>query len=185
MIPKDKAFKLIKIYMYVCEQYDVNLYNYCLRYRNNSVPVFSGLEILTIYLFVGSKQHYTKIKEIHNFAKDYLLEWYPKLISYQTCNYRLNRMVGAVTELSKQLLGSHKPEDCDEDTLIVDSLPIMTCTSTGTGPVKSRLKLQTRDTVLQRISTTMVLSCTLSVCDVVDTCRSLIRLSYPLHLKMT
>ena len=88
MIPKDRAFKLIKICMYVCERYDVNLYNYSQRCSNNSVPVFS----------------------------------------YQTFNYRLNRMVGAVTELSKQLLGSHKPEDCDEDTLIVDSLPIMTCT---------------------------------------------------------
>ncbi len=109
MIPKDKAFKLIKIYMYVCEQYDVNLCNYCQSYSNNSVPVFSDQEILTIYLFVGSEQHYTKIKEIHNFAKDYLLDWFPNLISYQTFNYRLNRMVGAVTELSKQLLGSHKP----------------------------------------------------------------------------
>lgn len=140
MIPKDKAFKLIKIYMYVCEQYDVNLYNYCQRYSNNSVPVFSDQEILTIYLFVGSEQHYTKIKEIHNFAKDYLLEWFPKLVSYQTFNYRLNRMAGAVTELSKQLLGSHKPEDCDEDTLLVDSLPIMTCTGRNrTGKVATEI----------------------------------------------
>ncbi len=111
--------------MYVCEQYDVSLCNYCQRYSNNSVPVFFYQEILTIYLFVGSEQHYTKIKEIHHFAKDYRPDWFPDMISYQTFKYRLNRMVGAVTELSMQLLCSHKPEDCDEDTLLVDSLPIM------------------------------------------------------------
>ena len=48
-------------------------------------------------------------------------------MSYQTFNYRLNRMAGAVTELSSQLLSMFKPSDCQEDTVIVDSLPIITC----------------------------------------------------------
>lgn len=128
MIPKDKSLKLIKIYMYVCKQYEENLRYYCQRYSNNSVPVFSDEEILTIYLFVGSEQRYTRVKEIHNFAKEYLLDWFPRLVSYQTFNYRLNRMTGAVTELLKQLTGTYKPADCDEDTIVVDSMPIMTCT---------------------------------------------------------
>lgn len=127
MIPKDKALKLIKIYMYVCKQYDENLKYYCQRYSNNSIPVFTDQEILTIYLFVGSEQRYTRLKEIHKFAKEYLLDWFPGLISYQTFVYRLNRMVGAMTELLKQLTSSYKPDGCDEDTLIVDSMPIMTC----------------------------------------------------------
>lgn len=127
MIPKDKALKLIKIYMYVCKQYDENLKYYCQRYSNNSVPVFTDQEILTIYLFVGSEQRYTRLKEIHKFAKEYLLDWFPGLVSYQTFVYRLNRMVGAVGELLKHLMVSHKPEDCDEDTLVVDSMPVMTC----------------------------------------------------------
>lgn len=128
MIPKDKALKLIKIYMYVCKQYDENLKYYCQRYSNNSIPVFTDHEILTIYLFVGSDQRYTRLKEIHKFAKEYLLGWFPGLTSYQTFVYRLNRMVGAITELLKQLTSSYKPDGCDEDTLIVDSMPIMTCT---------------------------------------------------------
>lgn len=37
-------------------------------------------------------------------------------------------MTGAVIELLKQLISTHKPADCDDDTLIVDSLPIMTST---------------------------------------------------------
>ena len=127
MISKDKALKLIKIYMYVCKQYDENLKYYCQRYSNNSVPAFTDQEILTIYLFVGSEQRYTRLKEIHKFAKEYLLDWFPGLVSYQTFVYRLNRMPGAIGELLKHLIVSHKPEDCDEDTLIVDSMPIMTC----------------------------------------------------------
>ncbi|MGM9735181.1 MAG: transposase [Candidatus Cryptobacteroides sp.] len=127
MISKDKALKLIKIYMYVCKQYDENLKYYCQRYSNNSIPVFTDQEILTIYLFVGCEQRYTRLKEIHKFAKEYLLDWFPGLISYQTFVYRLNRMVGAITELLKQLTSSYKPDGCDEDTLIVDSMPIMTC----------------------------------------------------------
>lgn len=91
---------------------------------NNSNPQFSDQEILTIFLFVGSEQRYTRIKEIHSFAKEYLLDWFPGLVSYQTFVYRLNRMVCAVGELFKHLVVSYKPEDCDEDTLIVDSMPI-------------------------------------------------------------
>lgn len=127
MISKDKALKLIKIYMYVCKQYDENLKYYYQRYSNNSIPVFTDQEILTIYLFVGSEQRYTRLKEIHKFAKEYLLAWFPGLVSYQTFVYRLNRMAGAIEELLKHLIVSYKPEDCDEDTLIVDSMPIMTC----------------------------------------------------------
>lgn len=127
MIPKDKAQKLIKIYMYVCSKYDETLNCYCQRYSNNSKPLFSDQEILTIYLFVGSEQRYTRIKEIHSFAKEYLLDWFPGLVSYQTFVYRLNRMVGAVQELLKHLVKSYKPADCDENLVIVDSMPIMTC----------------------------------------------------------
>lgn len=128
MIPKDKSLKLIKTYMYVCNLYDESLKYYCQRYSNNSTPIFSNQEILTIYLFVGSEQRYTRIKDIHSFAKEYLLDWFPGLISYQTFNYRLNRMVCAVNELVKQLTSTFKPTDCDNETLLVDSMPIMSCT---------------------------------------------------------
>lgn len=60
------------------------------------------------------------------FAKEYLLDWFQTLVSYQTFVYRLNRMNGAVMELLKQLISAYKPTDCDDDTLIVDSLPRMT-----------------------------------------------------------
>ena len=113
--------------MYICDMYEQSLKYHCQRYSNNSKPLFSDEEILTIYFFVGHEQKYTLIKDIYNFAKEYLREWFPKLVSYQTFNYRLNRMAGAVTELSSQLLSMFKPSDCQEDTVIVDSMPIITC----------------------------------------------------------
>ena len=127
MIPKDKEYRLIKIYMYICDMYEQSLKYHCQRYSNNSKPLFSDEEILTIYFFVGHEQKYTLIKDIHNFAKEYLRDWFPNLVSYQTFNYRLNRMAGAVRELSSQLLRMFRPSDCQDDTVIVDSMPIITC----------------------------------------------------------
>ena len=53
MIPKDKEYRLIKIYMYICDMYEQSLKYHCQRYSNNSKPLFSDEEILTIYFFVG------------------------------------------------------------------------------------------------------------------------------------
>ena len=113
--------------MYICDMYEQSLKYHCQRYSNNSKPLFSDEEILTIYFFVGHEQKYTLIKDIHNFAKEYLRDWFPNLVSYQTFNYRLNRMAGAVRELSSQLLRMFRPSDCQDDTVIVDSMPIITC----------------------------------------------------------
>ena len=99
--------------MYVCSQYKETLNCYCHKYSNNPTPQFSDEEILTIFLFVESEQRYTRIKEIHSFAKQYLLDWFPGLDSYQTFVYRLDRMIGAGTN--------------QESDSIVNSLPIMTC----------------------------------------------------------
>ncbi len=105
MIPKDKEYRLMKIYMYICDMYEQCLKYHCQIYSNNSKPLFSDEEILTIYFFVGYEQKYTFIKDIHNFAKEYLRDWFPNLVSYQTFNYRLNRMASAVSKLSSQHRG--------------------------------------------------------------------------------
>ena len=48
MIPKDKVNRLIKIYMYICDMYEQRLKYHCQRYSNNSKPLFSDEEILTM-----------------------------------------------------------------------------------------------------------------------------------------
>ena len=113
--------------MYICDLYDRELKFCCQRYSNNSKPVFTDQEIMTIYLFAGSEQKYFKIKDIHSFASDYLSSWFPKLPSYQTFNYRLNLLTEAFKVLSQRLIDSFIPKDCDLETSLVDSMPIITC----------------------------------------------------------
>lgn len=107
--------------------YEQSLKYHCQRYNNDSKQLFYKEEILTIFLFVGHELKYTYLKDIHNFAKKYLSDCFPMLMLYQTLVYRLNRMADDVTKLSI-LQSTHRLEDCDESTLIVDSLPTKTCT---------------------------------------------------------
>lgn len=127
MIPKEKELKLISLYMYICDVYKDSLQYTCQRFCNNSVPVFTDEEILTIYLFCGAYQRYFSIKEIHTFAKEYLLSWFPKLPSYQTFNQRLNMLSEALRQLAEIMTNSFKPDDCNPIISIVDSMPIVTC----------------------------------------------------------
>lgn len=127
MIPKEKELKLISLYMYICDVYKNSLQYNCQRFSNNSVPAFTDEEILTVYLFCGAYQRYFSIKEIHTFAKEYLLSWFPKLPAYQTFNQRLNMLSEVLRELVKTMTVSFKPDDCDAMLSIVDSMPIVTC----------------------------------------------------------
>lgn len=129
MISKKKELKLIKIYMYICDLYDRELKYYCQRYSNNSNPEFTDQEIMTIYLFTGHCQKYFQIKDIHGFTSEYLSSWFPKLPSYQTFNLRLNRLSEAFRILSKRLISSFIPADCDKGISLVDSMPVITCAS--------------------------------------------------------
>lgn len=70
MIPKEKKFKLIGLYMYICDLYKSSLLFYCQRFSNNSNPEFTDEGVLTVYLFCGYCQKYFDIKEIHTFAKE-------------------------------------------------------------------------------------------------------------------
>lgn len=113
--------------MYICDLYEYELKYSCQRFSNNSKPEFSDQEVLAIYLFVGSSQHYFQIKSIHAFADEYLRSWFPKLPSYQTFNYRLNQMSEAIRLLNERLISSFIPLDCDLGVSLTDSMPIITC----------------------------------------------------------
>lgn len=95
------------------------------------------------------------LKGINNFTKEYLPDRLPRLASYHTFNYHQNSIVSAATELSKQLLSSYKSVDCDTDTLIVSSLPMMTCTGKNrTARWLRRLPTRIRLYFLQPLKTT-------------------------------
>lgn len=124
----EKQVNLIQIYMYVCQAYQDKLQYQCMRMSNNKAPIFSDEELLTVYLFCGAFEQRFTIKAIHAFTKEYLLDWFPKLPSYQTFNARLNRMGQALKSFVDDILTSFKPNDIDLYNSIVDSMPIMLCT---------------------------------------------------------
>ena len=136
--------------MYICDIYQSSLKFYCQRFSNNATPIFTDQELLTVYLFCGAYQRYFQIKEIHTFTEEYLLSWFPNLPSYQTFNYRLNLMSEAISELVKHLITFFKPEDCDSMTSLIDSV------QERIKQERQLLKLQPKDTVLQRTCITSV-----------------------------
>ena len=127
MIPKVKDLKLIAIYMYICDIYDSKLRNTCERFSNNSNPDFTDQEVLTIYLYAMNVEQRLKIKQIHQYASDYLRSWFPLLPSYEAFVMRINRLSEAFKKLSEALLSGYCPQDCDLSVSLMDSLPIITC----------------------------------------------------------
>ena len=127
MIIEAKAVKLIQIYFFVEKSFEENLKYCCERFSNNDKPELTDIEIMTIYLFVIHEENRLKVKQIHKFAKDYLISWFPHLGSYQAFNNRLNRLSEAFKNLSTKLLNDFIPEDCILDQSLLDSMPIITC----------------------------------------------------------
>ena len=78
MINQAKASKLIKIYQYVCDKYEEELKYTCERFSNNNKLEFTDQEIMTIYLFSVYEEQKIKIKDIHDYASNYLRSWFPK-----------------------------------------------------------------------------------------------------------
>ncbi len=88
----DWKYKLVKIYDYICKKLEECLQYECQRHSNNSEPEFTDQEIMTIYLFAMDHQKIFKKKDIHRYAKDHLMSWFPNQNSYQSFNNRLNSL---------------------------------------------------------------------------------------------
>ena len=127
MIPKVKELKLISIYLYICDIYDSNLRSLCERFSNNNQPGFTDQEVMTIYLYTMHVEQRLKIKQIHQYASDHLRSWFPLLPSYVAYNTRINRLSEAFRHLSELVLSGCRPDDCDMNASLIDSLPIITC----------------------------------------------------------
>jgi hypothetical protein len=139
MISKAKSTKLVEIFFYVSDAYEKELKFSCERFSNNSCPEFTDQEIMTVYLFCISQEQRTKIKQIYNFADEYLRSWFPKLPSYAAFNNRINRLSEAFRLLTVSLLQTHQPLDCFTQESLLDSLPIITCSGKRVGKVAPEL----------------------------------------------
>jgi hypothetical protein len=135
----NKDYKLVKIYYYVCEKFEDNLQFRCQRFSNNNAPKLTDQEIITIYLFVMQHHGIFKMNKIHQFAREYLLDWFPDLGSYQAFNNRLNRISCAIDLFLETLLSEFAPKECAKNFSVLDSMPIITCSGKRQGKVAQEI----------------------------------------------
>ena len=139
MIAKVKEHKLIYMFLYISDLYNQELKFSCQRFSNNANPAFSDEEIMTIYLFAMTNEQKFKIKQIHQYANDYLKSWFPLLPSYEAFNMRINRLSEAFRLLSAHLFESERPSDCILDQNLLDSMPIITSSGKRKGKVAQEI----------------------------------------------
>jgi len=139
MILKDKDYKLIEIYFYVCDKFEDGLEFCCQRFSNNDSPDFTDKEVITLYLYVMHHEQQFKVKHIHRFAHEYLRSWFPELPSYQAFNNRINRLSAALSGLTELLLTENQPDDCFSDQSLLDSMPVITCSGKRKGKVATEI----------------------------------------------
>lgn len=139
MIPKDKEYKLIEIYFYICEKYENNLQFSCERFSNNNKPEFTDQEIMCIYIFAISQEQRFTSKQIHRFAKEYLHSWFPQLPSYSAFNNRLNRISEIFAQFVYLLISEFRSKTCSKDESLLDSMPIITSSGKRQGKVAQEL----------------------------------------------
>jgi hypothetical protein len=136
---------LIKLYYYVCEEYNGYLRWNVQRFSSNQHEgQISDEEIITIYLFCVAYEEKYKVKRnaaqsMHKHIVKYWKSWFPTLPSYQTFNDRLNRVATVFPLLVERIIESHGQFPKEMDILIGDSLPIMTCSHKRAGKVAPEL----------------------------------------------
>lgn len=124
----EMQLNLIKTYELVCNYFDKNPQWKFIRLSNNNTPCkFTDQEAVTIYLFVGYYQKYSKIKDIYNFALHYLGDWFHDLTSYSQFNSRLNLLYPIFYDIILDIISNNIPQNAQQKVQLIDSLPIITC----------------------------------------------------------
>ena len=118
-------FQLIRLYLLVCELYDMRRRTCFQRLSNNANPDgITDQELVTIYCFAHLHGHFEK-KAMHQFIKEYWLAYFPKLPAYQTFVARLNRLEATFQSLGAELQARLRVTQVPEIDRVLDSLPVM------------------------------------------------------------
>ena len=89
----DNIDKLIQIYCYICQCYNSNLSLHFQRTSNHFQPKFTDQEVLTIFFYCFIVEKRMEIKDIYQFANDYLRTWFPDLgKTYESYLHRINKL---------------------------------------------------------------------------------------------
>lgn len=130
-----EELKLIALYYYVCECYLSELRWHCQRFSNNCAVEITDEELLTIYLYCLMHEDKQRLSEVHDYAKRYLLDWFPSLPAYATFVTRLNRMSAVFPRLAARLSQEIDRQGVVENLVVLDSFPVMLCSAKRQGKV--------------------------------------------------
>jgi hypothetical protein len=131
--------KLIAPCCYLCECHGRHLRWQVQRFSNNTDPAFTDAEVLTVYLFAIMEEDRRQVKQIHRFAAKHLRSWFPTLPTYSAYVHRLNRLADCLPVLVEQLRADCPRRTVREGVLLLDSMPIVTCSHKRAGKVAPNL----------------------------------------------
>lgn len=128
-----KELELIRLYDYLCDCKDTILSMHHQRFSPNSSPSnekLDDVELLTIYFYCRRFENKHTKTAMYDYAKRYLLRWFPTLPNYANFTARLNHLGSTIQYLIDRMLCELQEIDnqsIDQNVSIIDSLPIMLC----------------------------------------------------------
>lgn len=119
----DWQVRLITLYEFICKQYREDLWVYCQRFSPYTDLSFSDEEVLCIYLW-GVMDKRREIKDIYDYTRRHLHEWFPRLPSYGGYVQRLDRVAGVFAPLLGALQETFPETQVLREVRLMDALPI-------------------------------------------------------------
>lgn len=127
---------LTELYCTICQCNDSRFIEKLQHRSNNKSAQFTDLELITAYFWGKSKGFLTR-KAIHNFIKEYHLNDFPKLPSYQAFCRRLNRLAEAFAALAEIWMEQKLAQTDVSNGYVLDSCPIMISTGSRANSAKT------------------------------------------------
>lgn len=131
----DWQLQLITLFVFISNRYDDYLWIYAQRMSPNASPEFSDAEVITVYLW-GVMRGCQQIQDIHQYTRDHLHQWFPKLPGYVSYIQRLNRMSEVFVPLIAQIQQDFPKMQGVEMIRLIDSMPIMMAKAQRSGSAK-------------------------------------------------
>ena len=131
----DWQLQLIALFVYISKYYDEYLWTYSQRLSHNASPEFSDVEVIAVYLW-GVIRGYHQVQDIHQYTRDHLHQWFPKLCGYVSYIQRLNRLSEVFVPLIGQIQQDFPQMEGMEMIRLIDSMPIMLAKAQRSGCAK-------------------------------------------------
>lgn len=116
--------KLTNLYCTICQCNDTRFREKIQHHSHNKSAQFTDEELITAYLW-GKEKGFLTRRSIHNFIKEYHLNDFPEMPSYQAFCRRLNRLAEAFAALAEIWMEEKLAKSQPSDVYIVDSCPVM------------------------------------------------------------